>query len=30
VLGHDHPTGERESSVMWRRQERLVRRLARA
>ena len=31
VLGYDHPTGaERESSAMWRRQERLVRRLAKA
>jgi probable rRNA maturation factor len=31
VLGHDHPTGEdREGSPMWRRQERLVRRLANA
>lgn len=29
VLGHDHPAGpERERSDMWRRQERLVRRLA--
>jgi probable rRNA maturation factor len=31
VLGHDHPSGaDREGSPMWRRQERLVRRLARA
>ena len=31
VLGHDHPSGEdREGSPMWRRQERLVRRLANA
>ena len=31
VLGYDHPTdNDRESSTMWRRQERLVRRLARA
>ncbi|HMA25561.1 MAG TPA: rRNA maturation RNase YbeY, partial [Gemmatimonadaceae bacterium] len=29
VLGHDHPDGEgRETSEMWRRQERLVRRAA--
>jgi len=31
VLGHDHPVGDgRESSPMWRRQERLVARLTRA
>jgi probable rRNA maturation factor len=31
VLGYDHPDdGRRESSAMWRRQEQLVRRLARA
>lgn len=30
VLGHDHPeSGNREASAMWRRQERLVKRLAR-
>lgn len=30
VLGYDHPEGERTRSAMWRRQERLVARLARA
>lgn len=30
VLGHDHPEDDREASDMWRRQERLVRRLDRS